>query len=54
MSSFKEHKDYWADIAKRHDWQKPAHVIVMYDRDGLIKDSVSIDGLDRDIAVFDR
>jgi hypothetical protein len=54
MSSFKEHKEYWADIARRHHWQLPVHVIVMYDRDGRITDSVSIDGLNRDIAVIDH
>jgi hypothetical protein len=54
MSGFKEHKDYWADIAQRHHWRLPVHIIAMYDRDGNVRDSVSIDGLDRDIAVIDR
>lgn len=54
MSGFREHQAYWAEIGRRHHWRRPIHIIAMYNRDGQVYDSVSVDGLDRDIAVFDR
>ena len=54
MSAFKDNQAYWADVARRHHWQKPLHIIYMYDSNGKVYDSVSYDGLSEDLMVFDH
>ena len=53
MNDIEYHRKFWADIAKGLGWYKePFHVIVWLDERGQIKDSVSYDGLDKDIALY--
>lgn len=52
MNSVEEHRRYWAGIAKRYGWfAQPFCVIVWLAHNGEVMDSVSYQGLDRDIIV---
>ncbi len=51
--SYRDHRRYWVDIARRHGWRNPVHIIGCVDAHGQLLDSASYDGLERDILLRD-
>ena len=52
MKTLEEHRSFWAGIAKRNGWyREPFYVVTWLRGNGEIVDSVSYDGLDRDMSV---
>ena len=47
-----EHREYWAEVAKKNGWYKePFYVHVWVDKDGFVEDSVSYQGMTEDIII---
>jgi len=52
MKTIEEHRAYWADIAKQHNWYKqPFYVQVWLNPDGTIWGSVSTRALTSDAVI---
>jgi hypothetical protein len=52
--ALEQHRAFWANIARKHGWYvKPFHIVAWVDEQGHIRDSVSYQGLNRDMIAFE-
>ena len=55
MHTIEQSRQYWTVIAKKNGWYKePFFVQVWLDSQGSVIDSISYEGLDRDIIIRDE
>lgn len=51
ISEFRQHKNYWTDIARKNGWYaEPFHIHVWIDPDGNVVDSVATRHMESDYA----